>query len=517
MEYNRFSQRLTVVVTMIVGLVAAVALGKMAAQGQTGPILMCGIGALGLALLLGLKERIWMLLVMAWPMTGQIRALNIPFGVRDIIVFYVLVGYIALIAFKIVRKRNLVTSIDITMFVVLLMLAVAFIRNPVGFDAIGSERVGGRPYFNVLMALLTWWVLSRADLGSISPKKLFALILFGRCLDGILAAVLFLVPGSENFFADFYSTPTMTSGINDESTVSPLTENSGRLMFLGFLGLPILSAMFAYDRPLGWMSVIRPWKPLFLIFVFTMLMKSGFRSAFAIVIGVGLFSGYIRQGYRDVLKMAAVGSLLLLLATSFHGVLFELPRNIQRTLSFLPGDWDPVSVAEAKDSTDWRVFMWKEALLTDRYIENKVIGDGFGMRKSEFALMNYFAQQGTVEGVRENLMITGSFHSGPVTSIRVVGYMGLVIYLVFLGMLAREAWSLCRAFKGSPYYSLCMLVCLPIILEPFVFVFIFGAFDNSCPDAIYNLGVLKLLRTAAPRPAHAPVAFELTPHAMAHA
>lgn len=135
MELTRFSQRLTIIVTMVLGLVGAVVLGKMTAQGRTGPILIFGIGVLGVALLMGLKERIWILLLLAWPMTGQIRALNLPFGVRDIVVIYVVAGFIALIAFEVVRKRNVITGMDLLMFAVLLVLAVAFVRNPEAWES----------------------------------------------------------------------------------------------------------------------------------------------------------------------------------------------------------------------------------------------------------------------------------------------------------------------------------------------------------------------------------------------
>ena len=496
MEFNRFSQRLTVIVTIVLGLISAVVLGKLAGQERLGPILMVVLGGAALTTLLVLKERVWIVLLFAWPMTGQIRALNIPFSVRDLAVMYVFVGYLALIAFKIIRTRNRMTLIDLFMMSVLLMLAIAFIRNPVGVEALGSERVGGRPYFNISIAVLAWWVLSRSDLTTVSPKWIFIAVLLGKTMDGLLATMLHYLPGIEGFFAEFYSCPIMTSGQQDDSAASVLSESTERLSFLGFLVLPFLTALFAWDRPLAWVNIFKPWKPLILAIAVAGLLKSGFRSALMIIVGIAMISGFLRAGRSEVLKMIGIALLALLFTVTFNNVLFDLPKNIQRTLSFLPGNWDAVAVAEGKESTDWRLYMWKQALLTDRYIENKLLGDGFGIKKTDYAIMSYYAQHGTMEDARENLMIVGNFHSGPVTSIRYVGFIGLVLYLAMISLLSREGWKLCRMFKGSAYESLCYLICLPLIIEPFTYVFIFGSFDSAMPEAVFGIGALKLLGTA---------------------
>ncbi len=498
MEFNRFSQRLTVIVTVVIGLISAVVLGKLAGQERLGPILMVALGGAALATLLILKERVWIFLLFTWPMTGQIRALNIPFGVRDIAVAYVFVGYLALVAFKIIRTRNRMTLTDLFMISVFLMLVIAFIRNPVGVEALGSERVGGRPYFNIVVAALAWWILSRSQLSTVSPTWLFIGLLSGRCADGVLATLLYYFPASEIFFADFYSSPVMTSGMQEDSAAAILSESSERLGFFGFLVSPILIAMLSLGRPLSWLSVYKPWKPLLLVVLTFLLMKSGFRSALVVIGAVALVAGYLRAGRKEVIKMAGIGVVLLLFAATFQNVLFNLPKSVQRTLSFLPGNWDPIAVAEGRESTEWRLFMWRQALFTDRYIENKIIGDGFGIKKTDFAIMSYFAQHGAMEDSRENLMIVGNFHSGPVTTIRYIGYVGLALYMVMISLLAREGWTLCKRFRGSPYEAFCYFLCLPVIVEPLIYVFVFGSFDNAMPQSVLALGTLKLLRSALP-------------------
>lgn len=90
-------------------------------------------------------------------------------------------------------------------------------------------------------------------------------------------------------------------------------------------------------------------------------------------------------------------------------------------------------------------------------------------------------------------MIVGNIHNGPLSAIRYVGYLGLLLFLLFIGVLAAYAWRLaCRA-QGTPYFPLALFAGLPVLYEPFNYVFIFGAFDASLPASIYALGMLKLV------------------------
>ena len=137
--------------------------------------------------------------------------------------------------------------------------------------------------------------------------------------------------------------------------------------------------------------------------------------------------------------------------------------------------------------------MWVQMLTTDRYITNKILGDGFGFDKREMATMDYFARTGDNLAGQESFMITGSVHSGPVSSIRYGGYIGLALLLTFLVAQAREAWSLIRRAFSTPFRILALFVCVPIVIEPVFFTLIFGAYENAIPESLYNLGMLRML------------------------
>jgi O-antigen ligase len=176
---------------------------------------------------------------------------------------------------------------------------------------------------------------------------------------------------------------------------------------------------------------------------------------------------------------------------------------MQRALSFVPAKWDADAVADAQGTTEWRVNIWKTVLTTNKYIDNKVLGDGFGYSRAQYQQMIINGNSGLVG---ENQMISGDYHSGPVSTIRFVGVVGLALFYVLLIALAREAWRIVRLTTDTPFFILALFVCCPIIYEPFNFTFVFGAFQTALPTALFSVGMLRMLSNSlevwrAPAPA----------------
>ena len=74
----RFQERIAVIVTVVVGILSAIYLGKMTAQGQLGSIAMISLGAAGVASLIHFRERVWVLIPILWPLYGAVPVLQIP-------------------------------------------------------------------------------------------------------------------------------------------------------------------------------------------------------------------------------------------------------------------------------------------------------------------------------------------------------------------------------------------------------------------------------------------------------
>ena len=72
--------------------------------------------------------------------------------------------------------------------------------------------------------------------------------------------------------------------------------------------------------------------------------------------------------------------------------------------------------------------MWKEIPKGTRYISNKIMGDGFGFSRAELSAME--RQQFLIGEIsQEDSMIIGSFHNGPLSAVRFVGIVGMLLLL----------------------------------------------------------------------------------------
>jgi len=183
---------------------------------------------------------------------------------------------------------------------------------------------------------------------------------------------------------------------------------------------------------------------------------------------------------------------------SVQGSLVQLPLTVQRTLSWLPGDWNPQAVADAEGSTQWRVEMWAWAWNDDRILRDRTWGQGFGLSLDDMSLIanSLSAGQGGANLLggsdRENFMITGSFHSGPLSTIKYIGVVGLALYYPLMCYMALLAWRLCINARGTQAFALALFVGIPIIYEPFNFVVVFGGLDSNYPQLLFWAGLLNM-------------------------
>lgn len=475
------------------GMLLAIYLARSAGNGQTG--FVAGVLAIivGIGLVLAVREKIWVLVPIAWGLTGQIPSLALPFSVRDLIVLFVFVAFLPLKAFKILRRKPTFEHNDILIVVMATYLLISYMRNPVGVDALDSDRVGGRPYFNCLIGCLAYWILSQVAVSAKKANTLALAVVSGRVVEGVLAQFLAWFPSLFFFFASYYTCGYFVGVVEDVGFIAPGAESTGRLAYLSVIGLPLLTYLFAL-KPIG--KLINPfhfWWPLLLGLGFVCVLLSGFRSILFACMAALAIATYIRNGWHSIGRLGLLVCLTLLIVILGNGRAFDLPRSTQRALSWLPGKWDEFATLEAKDSTKWRTYMWGQMLLTDRYIQNKVLGDGFGFSKRDYTKMQYFAKYGSGADGQENFMISGGVHSGPVSAIRHGGGVGLCLLLIILVMQARESWRIIRIAFPTPFRTLTLFVCVPIVFEPFFFTVIFGAYENASPDCFYTLGMLRML------------------------
>jgi hypothetical protein len=225
------------------------------------------------------------------------------------------------------------------------------------------------------------------------------------------------------------------------------------------------------------------------------ILLSGFRSnligwLFAIALAT-----YIRGGVRHIVPLVAAGLAGVVMIVVLQTAGLSVPLAAQRALSFIPISWDSRASVDAKVTVEWRVDMWRLALTSDRYIKNKVLGDGFGFDPAELRAQATLAsfRMDTSAGLQDYFMITGDYHSGPVSAIRFVGYFGLALFTALLIANARYAWKIIESAKNTAFFPLALFAGIGAIYHPICFWLIFGGYGGDFIQAIFTLGMLNII------------------------
>lgn len=493
MKLERLHESVLPTVALFSGLLLAILAGNLAGEGRTGSVMMLIGGIAVVAFFLMIRERVWMIIPATWMLGGQISVLPLPFTVAHLGILFAFGTVLLLKAFKIIRFKPKYGLVEVWLLLMLGYLITVYLRNPVGVEALGSTRVGGRPYFNIIVAFLGFWVLARAVP---TPTDAFFVPLLSVAGNGFHAAINIIAerfPSMIGPLSKLYSGIAAAEALEVTGTAPG---EGGRQTHLSGLGSSLWLFACSHWPPITLLNPVNFGR--FLIFVFSAftVLQSGFRSAFMAMILTFLIATYFRRGMVEVVRTGIIGLVALVLVIAMQGTVISLPLPAQRTLSFLPGHWDYEAKNEAQGSTEWRIEMWKAMLTGNKYIANKWLGDGFGFTRYQLQTMAANARTGSTADQQENLMISGGVHSGPITAIRYVGYVGLAIFMILLVLIARRSARLINRAKGTPYYSLSIFLAIPSLIQPLSFVLIFGAFESDLPHAMIAIGMQKMLENA---------------------
>lgn len=480
------------VVIFIVGIVIALWLGVAIVTNQLETLIK--VGAVGLLLIcLFLGNRIWIIV----PIMSSFGVLIIR-GFSTAELGQVLFIGFALMLFLMRRLSARWTWGEMDWWALLLavMIIQVYLRNPVGINMFGSSVVGGKPYFMVGLAFVTMIFYGNMI---VKPQDLKWVMW--------ISVGMALISGPAKMLRGEFGTTGSAEESYGDKPIDPRA--AGRVNFLNPLATVPAKLLSSFISPLK--ACFHPLWVLVLLFTMAAAAMSGYRNTVALVgliylAGIAYHSGGKGMIISGLLGVVALGAL------SGLNLVHPLPPNVQRALSPFPGTWEERYVRQAESSTEWRVEMWKEALLTDHWIENKWLGDGLGMSRLELARSKSL-QEGAfrhnISGLsvhQENAMIDGNYHSGPVQTIRTVGYVGLVILFLAQIRLATRAHRLLMRCKGTAWYHVALFYMIPLIIQPIYFTFIFGDFRGGAVGLFLGLAGYKLLDNNLPVPAYEPKA-----------
>jgi hypothetical protein len=492
------SSKIKAVLIVAVAIFAALYLGVSAATAQLETVLWV-LGGLGFATCLLLGRRIWLLI----PFLGALGlSLRLPGQPSSLLLAQVLVlGFSTLLLMM--RKlpfRLRFTELEFWCVVLAIFVAQAYLRNPVGVSLFGGSTVGGKAYFLFAITFVTAVLLAGLKVPPGELKAALRLSILGGLLNFAIGVVARFVP-TVGYWTGAQYASAETDYTNFEHQVdSRQATREGTLVTL------------AHNLSL-WISAFKPplkacfhplWGPLVLLSLAAATL-SGFRNAVAAVGMTYLIGLCYRGGGIQVMASALLG-VVGLVTLALMNLVMPLPPNTQRALSFLPGTWEERYVSDAEGSSEWRFEIWREVLFTDRWISNKWLGDGLGFsaRELQYQMSSHSSGVGVsgFDAQREGILASGDYHSGPVSTVRVVGYVGLIFFLIAQVRLAVHAHRQIRRCHGSEWYPLALFMGIPLLWGPVFYIFIFGDFKSGASSFLMAVGMLRMLENNIPLPVY---------------
>ncbi|MDB4436287.1 hypothetical protein N9139_02310 [Akkermansiaceae bacterium] len=181
------------------------------------------------------------------------------------------------------------------------------------------------------------------------------------------------------------------------------------------------------------------------------------------------------------IAVGAKGESLELAAQHFGDALIEVEHSYVHQQFY---DWGGLDLLE--------VFEW---------IKNTTIGDGLGMTGEELDRIERYTLEGrdltgTASGLtvqQESFLIVGNYHSGPVHTVRAVGYVGLFFLLIAQLVIMSKAIKTIRRYWNSHWRMDVLFVGIPLIGFPISWWFLFGEFDGATKSVLIGAGLLRLI------------------------
>lgn len=487
------SQKLKIILIAILTAFFALYLGMAAATAQVEAITWV-VGVLGLVLLLAMGRHLWALVPLGLAFSGGISFLP---GGPPVWWFATLAAGGMMVVRFLSRSQDFFirfNALDLAILLQVIAVGQAWVRNPAGFSMFGGDTAGGRPYVAFAVAVVAYLLMSfvRTDMKTVRTIVLLTIMI--SIGDALLQLASQLVPALAAFVMPFYSGVSFDAAERG-AEIDAMTErvNAGKEV-----GYALGFAMVSLYPPLTTVNPLYIFRFSGMCLAVAAIMFSGFRSAFGMLLMYFLTSLWLRRQYHQMVISAILCGMALFCLLISGTTVRALPMSAQRILSVIPF----VQVEDrirsgAHESSDWRFEMWKLALTTDRYIRNKLLGDGFGVSATEMrAQMDaVMGDKRRMQGVtlQETMLERGSFHGFHVETIRCTGVLGLILALVGMGIFLRYALVLIRHFKGHPYWGYVIFICLPYLITPFYYMLIFGSYRFGFIQFLAMAGMLKVL------------------------
>jgi hypothetical protein len=356
------------------------------------------------------------------------------------------------------------------LFLSAVVVGTAFLTGGLGFRSMGSSTYGGRNYAYIAAAVLGYFAFSSQRI----PKEragLYLALFFLPGLTGMASNLIYMAGPSFYSLFDFF--PVENAMEQASADASP-TRYFGRIYGFAIASPALYCYVLARYGIRGSCDVTKPWRGLLLLAAASGCIVSGFRSTL-ILFALTFCAAFYLEGLHRTRLLAVAAGLTLAFAAAVLPLADKLPLEVQRTLSFLPINVDPIIKRSATDSTNWRLQMWKDVLpQVPTYL---LKGKGYALDPNAM----YWAAVSTAHSFGPGYVGTifaGDYHNGPLSVIMPFGIWGAIGFVWFLAASLRYLYGNYRL--GDPQLkqiNTCLLAAFAA--KVLFFTFVFGSFQND--------------------------------------
>lgn len=482
-----------------------------ALEGDPFPLLAMGGASALFLIIFVMKERAIALPIIGLFMGGRLNFL--PFGLDVTAVLSLALIAYYFFAYFTMKQRNLMKGPYSLFIPISVITAIVLYHNrKLGlYHLLDSGLEGSRPGLMMLLAIATYF----CGISVASPSRKFLARLPYYCL---VLSLLAAIPGVMTTFYPplapylYYITNSVNvDAYKDANGYGTDMARNGALAGVGAnLGLFLLCWYPIYN----WWRPNRWWVPMLLVVSFGLVLTGGFRNevvSFGILVMLAMWCYF---SWRSLFILPVILGVAYALSLCVSVGLVPLPSIAQRSLSFLPGKWDPVAMASAEASLDFRANIQK-VYIQEYLYKSPWIGNGFAFDRAEFLKYGELAETSETPDHYYNAkeFITGKmFHIGWISLYDTLGLIGGGAFLaLLLAMLCITTYFiLARNDRQDQFFRLKIWLFCNIGMQAIAFFTVFGdvagTFTSLCPFALIlvhlcrmELGWGKKVDVLAPR------------------
>jgi len=311
-------------------------------------------------------------------------------------------------------------------FFLLVVLATAWMTGGIGLRSFGSEAYGGKKFIYIIAGILGYFAISVIAIPDAKVNR-YAGLFFLSGASAVLPNLIYMAgPAMWLLFVFFPTDMALSQAFEDFSPYYVQTKFS-RVTGVTFASLAVFMYLLARFGLAGVLNTRKPLRLVVFLLTFVLSLLGGYRSAFLIFALVCAFQFYF-EGLHKTRLFVVVLAAVVVGAVAIIPLASKLPLSVQRSLSMLPLDIDPIARADAQASLEWRLEIWK-ALLPQ--IKTYFwLGKGYAINPSDIYLSAEAAKRGFK--LNDPAIVTGDYHSGPLSVIIPLGIFGAIGFLWFI-------------------------------------------------------------------------------------